>query len=130
LPPRFPVDADRLAAFLDGLPPHHRYAVEFRDESWHCEPVYRILAGRNVAFCLFELAEQCAPRIITADFVYVRLHGREGRYIGDYDEGALTDWASWTAARLDEGRDAFLFFDNTDGAGHAVKNARRMTELL
>ena len=130
LPPRFALDVDRLTAFLDGLPRGYRYAVEFRDESWHCDDVYRILAGRNVAFCPFELVEQRSPRIITADFAYVRLHGREGRYVGDYDEEALADWASWLDARLDEGGEAFLFFDNTDGAGHAVKNAQRMTEIL
>lgn len=130
LPPRFACDTARLSEFLALLPEDRRFALEFRDPSWHCQAVYDLLAARNAAFCPFELAKQRSPRVATADFVYVRLHGRKARYQGAYSERALADWAGWLGAQMAEGRDAYVYFDNTDEADHAVRNAMRLDELL
>jgi uncharacterized protein YecE (DUF72 family) len=130
LPPRFPCDPARLEAFLALLPEDRRFTMEFRDPSWHCDQVYALLGSRNVAFCPFELAELRAPRIASADFVYVRLHGRKARYRGAYSDRALQDWAGWLRERMAEGRDAHVYFDNTDEADHALRNARRLDTLL
>ncbi len=130
LPPNFEVDVERLDAFLSLLPEQPRAAFEFRDPSWHDDAVYDLLAKHNRAFVPFELAGETAPRAVTADFVYVRLHGREAKYRGQYSEAALDDWADWLAARLDEGRDAYVYFDNTDEADHAVRDAQRLSEKL
>src|SRR5262245_43026572 len=35
LPPNWALNLDRLEAFLEALPLHHRYSFEFRDPSWH-----------------------------------------------------------------------------------------------
>jgi uncharacterized protein YecE (DUF72 family) len=48
LAPTFACDEERLAAFLARLPSGRRYAVEFRHESWHREPVYRLLRRHGV----------------------------------------------------------------------------------
>lgn len=130
LPPKFPPDVGRIEAFLARLPKDKRFAFEFRDRSWHVEAVYERLRARNAAFVPFELTGLDAPRIVTADFVYVRLHGREARYRGDYGEATLREWADWFKARMAEGRDVFCYFDNTDEADHALANARRLDELL
>lgn len=130
LPPRWHVDTGRLAGFLENLPEGWRYAMEFRDTSWHCDAVYDLLRARNVAFCPFELAELTGPRVVTADFVYVRLHGRHARYRGAYTEGELADWTDWLKANMGEGRDVHVYFDNTDEADHAIRNAERLSELL
>ena len=94
------------------------------------EEVYELLRASNVAFCPFELAELRGPRIATADFVYVRLHGRKARYQGKYSKRALVDWADWLGQRMAEGRDAYVYFDNTDEADHALRNARELDALL
>jgi uncharacterized protein YecE (DUF72 family) len=130
LPPRLHCDPARLQAFLALLPKERRFTMEFRDPSWHCDKIYALLEAQNIAFCPFELAELSAPRVATANFVYVRLHGRKARYQGAYSEKALEDWAAWLGDRMAEGRDAYVYFDNTDEADHAVKNARRLDELL
>jgi uncharacterized protein YecE (DUF72 family) len=130
LPGRFRVDAARLAAFLNLLPTDLRFAVEFRDPSWHVEEIYATLARRNVAFCVFELAALVSPRMATADFIYVRLHGRAARYRGSYSEAALREWAQWLRAHLADGRDVFVYFDNTDLRDYAVRNAKRLGVLL
>ena len=70
------------------------------------------------------------PRVATADFVYVRLHGRKARYRGNYDDEALFDWAAWLKGCKDDGRDVYVYFDNTDEGDVALSNARRLGELL
>ncbi len=130
LPPRFAVDPERLDAFLGRLPSDQRVAVEFRDPSWHCAETYAVLAARGAAFCPFELAELRGPRVVTADFTYVRLHGRTQRYRGAYGEAELADWATWLCGQLTQGRDVYVFFDNTDEADAAPRNAERLDRLL
>jgi len=129
-PPRFEADTGRLAEFLALLPKGRRCAFEFRDPSWHDDAVYALLADRDAAFCPFELANQSSPRLATADFVYVRLHGRNGRYAGNYGPAALRDWAEWLGGQLAAGRDAYVYFDNTDVKDYALRNARRLDAML
>jgi uncharacterized protein YecE (DUF72 family) len=129
LPPRFPADPPRLEAFLALLPKNRRFAFEFRDPSWHDEGIYALLRAKNAAFVPFELADLSAPRVVTADFAYVRLHGHR-RYKGAYSEAELADWTAWLRAQMAEGRDVYSYFDNTDEADHAVRNAIRLNEML
>ena len=51
-PPWFARDDDALRGFLDTLPPHHRYVVEFREPSW-----YR---RRRSTRCCASAASRCA----------------------------------------------------------------------
>ena len=129
LPGRFKPDRDRLAAFIEALPRPHRYAFEFRDPSWFQPGVLEALAARNVALCLYEFAGQEAPLEVTADFVYIRLHGPDGPYQGSYGDQALRPWAKRIGAWTKQGRDVYCYFDNDD-RGFAPKNALRLKELL
>lgn len=129
LPARFKPDPGRLAAFLDCLPPGHRYAFEFRDPAWFEPAILELLATHNAALCLYEFAGQQAPLELTADFVYVRLHGPGGPYRGCYDEPALQTWAERLDAWRQRGRDVFCYFDNDD-QGFAPSNALRLKDLL
>jgi uncharacterized protein YecE (DUF72 family) len=123
LPPAWPVNIERLETFLAALPPHYRYAFEFRHPSWSDEPgVLSALRGHNAAFCIFDLAGYQTPLLATADFVYLRLHGPGGKYQGDYPGGVLDRWATAIAAWSREEKDVWIFFDNDD-SGYAPKNA-------
>jgi uncharacterized protein YecE (DUF72 family) len=62
-------------------------------------------------------------RAVTADFVYVRLHGHTRKYASGYSATSLAMWASRARRWRSLGRDAFVYFDN-DAEGHAVRNAR------
>ena len=63
---------------------------------------------------------------ISADFVYIRLHGSRKLYASEYSEEELRTWAG----KVDVwNRDAFIYFDN-DFEGHAVNNAKRLKEIL
>ena len=61
-----------------------RYAFEFRDPAWFTSEVSELLRARNAALCLYEFAGRRSPLELTADFVYIRLHGPEGAYQGSY----------------------------------------------
>lgn len=83
----------------------------------------------NIGFCIYELNGHMSPEVITADFVYVRLHGPGAKYQGSYDDKTLQTWADKMRAWKKGGKDVFCFFDN-DEQGYAAFNAIRVKELL
>ena len=129
LPPRWRCNPERLAAFLRALPGNRECAFELRDPSWHNPEVYALLRRYNAAFCMFELAGFESPRVITADFTYIRLHGPAAyAYGGLYSDSALEAWAkrihAWKKLRR-----VYIYFDN-DEAGYAVHNALALRTRL
>ena len=128
LPPRWRVDTERLAAFLEALPGGLRYAFEFRDPSWFNAEVEALLQRHGAAVCVFDLEGFLSPRLVTADFVYVRLHGPAGCYQGTYKTKVLAEWARQIEAWRGSGRDVYCYFDN-DEAGYAVRDARRLADM-
>ncbi len=129
LPPRWHVNLDRLEAFLRALPAGHRYAFECRDQSWCIDEAYAVLAAHNAAFCIYDLAYHQSPQVVTADFVYIRLHGPDGAYRGQYDTRVLRKWARQAVVWRDAGKDVYCYFDN-DEAGYAAGDAQRLQEML
>jgi uncharacterized protein YecE (DUF72 family) len=129
LPPKWRVNVERLAAFLQALPEDGRHTFEFRDQSWLIDEVFELLERHNVAFCIYELEGFQAEKRVTADFVYIRLHGPGAAYQGDYDDATLQGWAGAVSAWLDKGLDVYCYFDN-DQNGYAAKNAARLQEML
>lgn len=129
LPPRWHFNGERLAAFLENLPGGFRYAFEFRDQSWLNKRTYRLLADHNAAFCIYELDGFLSPKEVTADYIYVRLHGPDGPYQGSYDRAVLTEWTrifvNWSA----QGRSIYCYFDN-DENGYAAVNARTLQNMV
>ncbi len=129
LPPRWRLDPERLRSFLALLPADHRYAFEFRDPSWFEKDVYDALSGHNAAFCIYDLAGRLSPRKVTADFVYVRLHGPGDAYEGFYDQRTLAGWAGAFSTWTRKGLEIYCYFDNDQG-GYAVRNASSLLRML
>ena len=129
LPARFKADRERLASFLKMLPKRYRYAFEFRDPSWHDDRILELLARRRIAFCIFDLAGKPSPVEVTADFVYIRLHGPGGPYQGSYDGRTLSGWARRIRRWSEAGRDVYCYFDNDEKA-YAPHDALRLKERI
>lgn len=129
LPPSWEVDTDRLEGFLRALPKRHHYAFEFRNPTWHTEGVYRILRRHRAAFCIFEIAGFSSDLTLTADFTYVRLHGPEGAYQGNYSPQRLNRWAEQIREWRKKLGAVYLYFDN-DQAGYAAQNALSLKRIL
>ena len=122
LPPGWQVNAQRLVEFLAYLPRDHRYVFEFRNPTWYAEEVKKTLEHYNVAFCIYELDRHLSPEWVTADFVYLRLHGPEGKYQGSYTKTTLQQWAQQCVKWQEQGKDVYVYFDN-DQHGYAAFNA-------
>jgi uncharacterized protein YecE (DUF72 family) len=89
-----------------------RYAVEVRHPSFVDRRFLALLRRYEVAVCVADTAGRW-PLIedVTADFVYVRLHGSRRLYASGYSSAELDEWA----AKIDRwraGRDVYVYFDN------------------
>jgi uncharacterized protein YecE (DUF72 family) len=130
LPPAWKVNPERLQNLLQILPSEHRYTFEFRDQSWYTSEIYDLLRQHNAAFCIYELAGHLSPLEVTADFIYIRLHGPTlNKYQGSYSDETLGFWAEKLLAWQKQNKDVFVYFDN-DQAGYAAFNARRLQEMI
>lgn len=128
LPPHWSVNTDRLKYFLSILPERQRFVFEFRDPSWYCGEVYKLLRGHNAATCLSDFDGMDFPDTVTADFVYVRLHGPSGDYRGSYSHAKLKVLAARISAWLSQKKNIYVFFNN-DEAGYAAANAVELIQL-
>ena len=125
-----------------------RHCVEVRHESFVDPAFIRLLRKYNIAWVVAE-----TPRPwplfedVTADFVYMRLHGSTELYNSRYTRKELEYWAecirAWTRGRQPKkarliseiapparaSRDVYCYFDNTDKR-HAPDNARELMAML
>lgn len=156
LPASLDFDAPRVAGFLEALPGNTdeavalaatgdrqfpavdpepapmplRHALEVRHESYRHPGFAAMLRDHAVALVLgdsagaFPVFEQ-----ITADFVYVRLHGPQRLYHGSYGPELIEAWARRLRHWRDRGLDCYVYFDN-DADGAAPFDAMALTRLL
>ncbi len=129
LPPRWRTNPERLACFINHLPPHRPCAFEFRDPSWFNDAVYDILRAHDCAFCVHHLAGQQSPIVRTAPWIYLRLHGPDGPYQGRYGRERLTPWAERIHRWAQNGYPVYCYFDNDQNA-YAIEDALILKELL
>jgi uncharacterized protein YecE (DUF72 family) len=112
------------------LPAGYEYVFEFRNETWYNEEVYKLLKKYKCAFCIYELAGHASPIIVTANIVYVRLHGPSpNKYQGSYTRSTLKKWAKQCIEWQSERKKVYVYFDN-DQEGYAAFNAITLKELI
>ena len=72
----------------------------------------------------------CVPRA-TSGLVYVRMHGpaQDSLYAGSYPDDELRRWADRVPDWHGQGRRVLVYFNN-DLGGHAIRNARKLKDLL
>ncbi len=81
----------------------------------------------GLLFCVSDTAGRYPfHEAVTADFVYIRLHGSQKLYASNYSEAEIRRWAEKIASWK---RPAYVYFDN-DFEGYAVFNALRLKECL
>lgn len=124
-----------------------RHAFEIRHESFLDPRFIALLAARNIALVIADTAQRWPmPEDITADFVYVRLHGDKKLYQSGYGDRALERWAQRIRAWRDgkdagdlkvggihprmKPRDVYCYFDNTDVKLRAPEDARALIRKL
>jgi uncharacterized protein YecE (DUF72 family) len=173
--PRFRFDAERFDRFLTLLPrdsaaaavlaEHHdhrltgrawtkterrrrlRHAVEIRHPSFLDPTFVRLLRRHNVALVFADAVDWPYAEDVTADFLYLRLHGSEELYASGYDDAALDRWAAriryWSQGGQPEdaklidpdtrprrhARDVYVYFDN-DAKVRAPIDAQALRQRL
>jgi uncharacterized protein YecE (DUF72 family) len=90
-----------------------RHAVEIRHHSFMNEHFVQLLKRHGIGLVVADTAGRW-PRMfnVTADFVYVRLHGDVEIYTSGYSSRALTSWARRIRGWDEDGREVYVYFDN------------------
>ena len=142
--PRSARDAEAVARMHDhrlrrgvlleaAAPVELRHAFEVRHPTYFHEEFYALLREHRCAFVVADTAGKFPyAEEVTADFVYVRLHGSEELYASGYTDAELDWWAAkvreWRDPRLG-GRDVYVYFDN-DAKTHAPFDAGRLIDRV
>ena len=130
LPPSLTLDIGRLSAFLSLLPGNMRHAVEFRHPSWFVCDVRNLLVRQGVSFCISDGPDgHQSPDWVSSQNVYMRFHGPEWQYGGQYPSEQLVEWAKKIERYVKEGLSVVAFFNN-DAQGYAVNDAKQLKSLL
>jgi uncharacterized protein YecE (DUF72 family) len=94
LPPSLAFDENIFMDFCESLDPNACHALEVRHPSWINDQVFGILREFNIALCMADtVGRYPSCEAITADFVYIRLHGSRKLYASPYSEEELWTWA-------------------------------------
>ncbi len=133
LPPSFSYDNDfaKLKGFLSVAPEDVKFAVEFRHPSWLREDVWSFLRSKNVANTIVDEPLLPPDTVVTADFAFVRWHGRGSRpwYNYRYSEKELKAWVPKVKEVTARVKRAYGYFNN-HFSGFAVENSLKMMGML
>jgi uncharacterized protein YecE (DUF72 family) len=108
----------------------YRHAFEVRHPSYFGDEFYDLLRSHRCAFVVADTAGRYPyAEEVTADFVYVRLHGSQELYVSGYTDAELDGWAKRVKQWRKGGRDVYVYFDN-DAKVHAPFDAMRLSERV
>jgi len=105
-----------------------RFAFEFRHKTWCDKKIYNLLKKYNAAWVIADSPSYPKVEELTADFVYVRMHGSKVLFSSKYTRKELKDLAE-KIKKWSRNRDVFVYFNN-DAQGYALENAKTLKELL
>jgi len=90
-----------------------RHAVEIRHPSFMCDEFLALLRRHRIGLVVADTAGKWPKMFdVTADFVYVRLHGDKVIYTSGYTSRALDEWARRIREWDRRGADVYVYFDN------------------
>lgn len=128
LPPQLRYNPGKLEDFCQGLNPHYRNVIEFRHNSWFSDDIYAIMRKYNVGFCILSAPQGLKEDLVeTADFSYVRFHGKKEWFHYDYTLEEMQLWAE--RVRSLKAKEVFAYFNNDVGA-NATRNAQSLEKLV
>jgi uncharacterized protein YecE (DUF72 family) len=107
-----------------------RHAFEFRHKSFNNPDFLAMMKEFGVAYTVSDASEK-SPLVeqVTADFMYLRMHGEGEKYKKGYPPEALKGWAKKAKAWLKDGADVFVYF-STDEKDYAPFDAMKFLEQL
>lgn len=109
-----------------------RHAIEVRHPSYGCEAFTELCREHSVAIVVSDGAgEWPMLDVVTADHVYVRLHGGDQLYTSGYPPHEIEEWAErvrgWVAS---PGVEQVLVYLDNDAKVHAPRDALALADAL
>jgi len=129
LPPSLHKNIERLEGLAKVLTKNLHFAFEFRHLSWFDEKIYDVLKQNNWALTIVSHPDLPFIPEITADFVYLRFHGKKALYSSLYSDEELKHFGKLISSWLRKNLDVYAYFNN-DVGGFAPKNASMLKEYL
>lgn len=106
-----------------------RIAMEFRNASWYEREVFDLLNEYNITLVIQDIPASATPLSnVTGSFIYLRFHGPEPRYRGDYSEETLKKYSALIKNWMTEEKTVFVYFNNT--MGNAVNNLQTLNSYV
>jgi len=118
--------ADSLAIRADS---RLRFALELRHKSWCDEKIYKLLKKHNASWVIADSPYYPKAEVITADFVYIRMHGSKVLFASKYTDKELKELAQKIKKWLKQNLDVYCYFNN-DFYGYAIENAKTLLGLV
>lgn len=106
-----------------------RLAFEFRHPTWCDKKVYQLLRKYSAAWVIADSPRYPKAEVVTADFVYIRMHGSQILFGSKYNNKELKDLAQKIKKWLKQKLDVYVYFNN-DFHGYAVENARQLIRKI
>ncbi len=103
------------------------FAFEFRHKTWCKEKIYKIFKKYNVAWVIADSPSYPKTEVITADFLYIRMHGSKILFASKYSKKELNFLAQKIKNWLKK-YDVYCYFNN-DAYGYALENAKELLKL-
>ncbi|WP_207496985.1 DUF72 domain-containing protein [Aridibaculum aurantiacum] len=104
-------------------------AVEFRSDTWYNDDLIDKLQQWKATLVLHDMLKSNNLHLHpSTSFCYFRFHGPTGDYRGSYSTTFLQGQAKKIAALLAEGKDVYVYFNNT--MGNAFENAVQLRGLI
>ncbi|MEO5910280.1 MAG: DUF72 domain-containing protein [Pelobium sp.] len=101
-------------------------AIEFRHSSLYVDEIYELLNTYKLGMVIHDKRFSNTPiRDNELTFVYLRFHGPNGNYRDSYADDVLSEYASYIAEWLKDGKNVFAYFNNTMGEPHENLNTLR-----
>jgi uncharacterized protein YecE (DUF72 family) len=104
-------------------------AIEFRHRSWYQDNVYKLLQQYGMSTVIHDMPASATPlTAIADDVVYLRFHGPEGGYRGNYTDAFLYEYAQYIKEWQQEDKTVYAYFNNT--MGNALNNLQLLNKYV
>jgi len=105
-----------------------KYAMEFRHKSWCDKKVYNLLKKYKIAWVIADSPSYPKAEVVTADFIYIRMHGSKLLFSSKYTKKELSSLSQKIKKWLKQKLDVYCYFNN-DAHGYAIENAKELLKL-
>lgn len=108
-----------------------KLAIEFRNSTWYAPQVYELLKSYDAQLVFHDMLSAPVPKpwpTVEGNFVYIRLHGPEQSYRGDYSDAFLKSVGLYVNEMISQEKAVYVYFNNTMGA--ALNNLQTLNRQV